>query len=192
MNAWMDSKLSALTAALACGAGLTCVSCGDENKDTASDSTPVESSRFDVKAGSVDGKYEQWVRKAAERCDRLRADVIAAQIEQESNWDPKAVSSIGAQGIAQFLPDTWKAFGVDANGDGKKDPFDPPDGIVALGNYMCHLYDEMGSGASLTTVLWAYNAGPEATKKAGGKAPTAEAENYARRIENDLVPKYRP
>jgi membrane-bound lytic murein transglycosylase B len=90
------------------------------------------------------------------------------------------------------LPGTWAAFGVDANGDGRRDPFDPADAIVSQGNYMCFLVGQMGAGVTWTTLLWAYNAGPEATKASAPNAPTAEARDYASRILNQLLSKYVP
>lgn len=148
--------------------------------------------KTEVKAGSVSATYLPWLRIAANTCPLMDAAHLAAQIEQESSWNPKAVSPIGAQGIAQFLPNTWAAFGVDANNDGKTDPFDPADAIVTQGKYMCYLASQFGTDLTWTTLLWAYNAGAVATKAAGGKAPTAEAANYATRIEHELLPKYRP
>jgi hypothetical protein len=46
------------------------------------------------------------------------------------------VSSAGAQGWMQFMPETWAAYGVDANGDGVKDPNDPEDAIWAAARYL--------------------------------------------------------
>ena len=46
------------------------------------------------------------------------------------------VSSAGAVGWMQFLPSSWEAFGVDANGDGRKDPYNPVDAICAAANYL--------------------------------------------------------
>jgi soluble lytic murein transglycosylase-like protein len=150
-------------------------------------------------AGSPDTKnvpaqYEQWVRQAAGACNEVNGPLIAAQIEQESSWNPDAVSSAGAVGIAQFKPDTWAAYGVDADNNGSADPKDPADAIVAQGRYMCFLAGAVNGvpGDKTTLMLWAYNAGPEAVKSAGGNPPTAEADNYAKRILNELVPKYRP
>jgi len=47
-----------------------------------------------------------------------------------------AVSSAGATGWMQFMPDTWARYGVDGNGDGRQDPADPGDAIPAAGNYL--------------------------------------------------------
>ena len=46
------------------------------------------------------------------------------------------ISSAGAQGWMQFMPETWAAYGVDANGDGVKDPYNPEDAIFAAANYL--------------------------------------------------------
>jgi cell wall-associated NlpC family hydrolase len=46
------------------------------------------------------------------------------------------VSSAGAEGWMQFMPSTWATYGVDANGDGVKDPYNPEDAIFAAANYL--------------------------------------------------------
>ncbi|MGH2953696.1 MAG: lytic murein transglycosylase, partial [Solirubrobacterales bacterium] len=46
------------------------------------------------------------------------------------------VSSAGALGWMQFIPSSWKAYGVDANSDGRKDPYNPVDAICAAGRYL--------------------------------------------------------
>jgi soluble lytic murein transglycosylase-like protein len=151
-----------------------------------------------ARAGSPDTKnvpaaYVGLVAQAAGTCDLVNGPLLAAQIQQESNWDPNAVSPAGAQGIAQFKPDTWAAYGGDANGDGSSDPFDPADAIIAQGRYMCALAGMVGGvpGDRVRVTLWAYNAGPQATIDANDNPPTAEADNYANRIFS-LIPKYTP
>ena len=46
------------------------------------------------------------------------------------------VSSAGAQGWMQFIPSTWAAYGVDANNDGRKDPYNPVDALCAAARYL--------------------------------------------------------
>lgn len=136
-----------------------------------------------------------WFGFTSGFCEQVNAPLLAAQIEQESDWNPRAVSSAGAEGIAQFKPETWAKFGtIDANRNGTASVWDIEDSLVAQGLYMCYLANEVQNVPAdrTTAMLWAYNAGPDATKAANGRPPTAEADNYARRILNELVPKYRP
>ncbi|WP_083515695.1 transglycosylase SLT domain-containing protein [Glutamicibacter mysorens] len=52
-------------------------------------------------------QYRKAVEKSADTAG-LPIGIIAAQINQESGWGPKAVSPVGARGIAQFMPGTWE------------------------------------------------------------------------------------
>ena len=63
------------------------------------------------------------------------------------------VSTAGAMGWMQFLPSSWEAFGVDANGDGKKDPYNPVDAICAAANYL----EIAGAKENLYDAIFAYN-----------------------------------
>ena len=63
------------------------------------------------------------------------------------------VSSAGAEGWMQFLPSTWATYGVDANGDGHKDPYNPVDAICAAANYL----HAAGGSHDLYRAILAYN-----------------------------------
>jgi murein DD-endopeptidase MepM/ murein hydrolase activator NlpD len=63
------------------------------------------------------------------------------------------VSSAGAIGWMQFMPSTWKAYGVDANGDGRKDPYNPVDAICAAARYL----KAAGGDTNLRGAIFAYN-----------------------------------
>ncbi|HEU5142964.1 MAG TPA: lytic murein transglycosylase, partial [Solirubrobacterales bacterium] len=63
------------------------------------------------------------------------------------------VSSAGAMGWMQFIPSSWEAYGVDANGDGRKDPYNPVDAICAAGNYL----KAAGAHEDLYSAIFAYN-----------------------------------
>ncbi|MEE1782687.1 NlpC/P60 family protein [Streptomyces sp. SP17BM10] len=153
-------------------------------------------------ATKVPPDYLAWVQKAGV-CDAvpgaLSPQVIAAQIEAESNWDPTAVSKgVGAQGISQFMPATWKTWGKDENGDGDGgNPFDPADAIMAQGRYDCYLAGEVqnyvkagqASGDITDLMLAAYNAGPYAVKYSHGVPPYTETLGYVQKIRG-LISKY--
>jgi hypothetical protein len=63
------------------------------------------------------------------------------------------VSSAGAVGWMQFLPSSWEAYGVDANGDGRKDPYNPVDAICAAASYL----KAAGGTHDLYNAILAYN-----------------------------------
>jgi soluble lytic murein transglycosylase-like protein len=128
--------------------------------------------------------YADHVARAARGCDGLPARVLAAQLETESRWDPRAVSPAGAVGLAQFMPATWAEYGVDADRDGSADPRDPVDAIHAAARYDCALRTAVAGlpGDEVTLVLAAYNAGPSAVLDAGGVPAIAETREYVRRV----------
>ncbi len=64
--------------------------------------------------------------------------VLAAINQIETNFGElnHVTSSAGAMGWMQFMPSTWASYGVDANGDGRRDPYDPEDAIFAAASYL--------------------------------------------------------
>jgi cell wall-associated NlpC family hydrolase len=77
--------------------------------------------------------------QAAATCPGLPWPVLAGvgKVESDHNRPPGQVSSAGAQGPMQFLPATWASYGLDADGDGTADPFDPADAVPAAADYLC-------------------------------------------------------
>ena len=63
------------------------------------------------------------------------------------------VSSAGAEGWMQFIPSTWAAYGVDANDDGRKDPYNPVDAICAAARYL----RAAGGDQDIRQAIFAYN-----------------------------------
>jgi hypothetical protein len=63
------------------------------------------------------------------------------------------VSSAGAEGWMQFIPSTWAAYGVDANNDGTKDPYNPVDAICAAARYL----RAAGGDKDIRQAIFAYN-----------------------------------
>ena len=143
-----------------------------------------------VAAKNIPAKYRAAIATAAKRCDGITAPVLAAQIAAESGWNPSAVSPVGAQGIAQFMPGTWAAWGKDYSGDGAADPRNAEDAIGSQADYMCHLRGWVEEkikagvidGDPLQLTLAAYNAGLGRVEQAGGVPAISETTAYVKRI----------
>jgi hypothetical protein len=81
-------------------------------------------------------------------------EVLASINKIESGFGTNmGPSSAGAVGWMQFLPSSWEAFGLDANGDGRKDPYNPVDAICSAAHYL-----KLGGGAGdLYNAIYSYN-----------------------------------
>jgi hypothetical protein len=112
--------------------------------------------RQDVPRGRP-GTYLDLYRQAAATCPGLSWTVLAAigQIESGHGRNP-GPSSAGALGPMQFMPATWRTYGVDGDGDGKADIMDPYDAVPAAAKYLCTSGAGRG-GAGLSRAVWAYN-----------------------------------
>ena len=109
--------------------------------------------------------------KAAARLHNIPEDLFARLVQQESGWNPSAVSHKGALGLAQLMPQTARLLGVD--------PTDPKQNLEGGARYLARQYRKFGSWP---LALAAYNAGPEAVVKHGGVPPYEETRNYVRVI----------
>jgi cell wall-associated NlpC family hydrolase len=134
--------------------------------------------------GSVPAAYQPLVQKWGNLCSAINPALLAAQLYQESGWDPDVVSHADARGIAQFIPSTWATHGIDGDGDGDRDIWDPNDAIPSAASYDCELakYVEDVPGDTTNNMLAAYNAGAYRVIKAGGVPPITETQNYVKRI----------
>lgn len=110
----------------------------------------------------------------ATRATGLDAGFFARLLWAESRFDATAVSPVGAQGIAQFMPGTADLRGLD-------DPFNPAEAIWASATYLRELEGRFGS---LGLAAVAYNAGEERARKflAGNPFLPRETRNYVRAI----------
>ncbi|MEC4015707.1 C40 family peptidase [Streptomyces sp. H27-D2] len=134
--------------------------------------------------GAVPAAYQPLVQKWGNLCPAVNPALLAAQLYQESGWNPKAKSPAAAQGIAQFIPGTWAAHGVDGDGDGDKDIWDPADAIPSAAAYDCSLakYVKDVPGDATDNMLASYNAGAYAVIKNAGVPPYRETQNYVKII----------
>jgi peptidoglycan DL-endopeptidase RipA len=140
-----------------------------------------------LRAGApVPAELVPIIETAAATCPQVTAPLLAAQLRQESGFRADAVSSAGAQGIAQFLPGTWSTWGRDEDGDGVADPFDPADAIPADARLLCALVARVpGSGllgAPVALALAGYNAGWGAVLHYGGIPPYPQTQRYVQAI----------
>ncbi|MEI8084011.1 MAG: lytic transglycosylase domain-containing protein, partial [Actinomycetes bacterium] len=137
--------------------------------------TPVE----------IPAAYQPYFVVAAKRCPKvLTAHQLAAQAYAESKFDPAAVSAAGAQGMMQIMPEVWQVYGVDADGNGVKDPFNPADSIATAAVINCFLAKEVASvkGDRIELRLAAYNAGPDMVIRYQGVPPFPETESYVQKV----------
>lgn len=120
--------------------------------------------------GSYKGAYLE-VAKAAARKHGVPEDLFLRLVQQESGWNPGAVSNKGATGLAQLMPGTASKLGVDID--------DPEANLEGGARYLRMMYDKFGSWK---LALAAYNAGPGAVEEHDGVPPFAETKTYVAAI----------
>jgi len=121
----------------------------------------------DVDRGEILG----LIRRYCSHYD-LDADLVQAVMEVESDFEPRAVSTKGAQGLMQIMPETQQDLGL-------QDPFDPEANIEAGVRYLKQM---LNTFASVETALAAYNAGPGNVKRYQGLPPFPETQRYVKRV----------
>lgn len=107
------------------------------------------------------------------RLENIDPQLVRAVIEVESSFNRGAVSSKGAQGLMQLMPETARALGV-------RNAFDPVENVRGGTRYLRRLIDRFDG--SLELGLASYNAGPGAVDRYGGVPPFRETESYVRRV----------
>jgi membrane-bound lytic murein transglycosylase B len=100
-------------------------------------------------------EYERYAR-AASACPGLDPLILVAIHDVESGRNDRGnTSSAGAVGPMQFLPETWAAYGVDADHDGTADPEDLTDALMGATNLLCA--NGVTQEATHETAVWNYN-----------------------------------
>lgn len=110
----------------------------------------------------------------------LPRGILEAQIRQESNFDPRAVSPAGAQGIAQFLPSTAKQYGID--------PFDPHQSVEGMARMNAEMLKKYKG--DIPKMLAAYNWGQGNLDRKGLDRAPPETRKYISSIQKGMAPRY--
>lgn len=126
-----------------------------------------------IPSGAARERWVEHVKAAADKY-RLPEALLLAVMAVESNFDHQAASEKGAMGLMQLMPFTAKDMYV-------SDAWDPAQNIDGGARYLRILANQYGG--DLVKTLAAYNAGPEAVRRAGGGVPDIpETREYVRKV----------
>jgi soluble lytic murein transglycosylase-like protein len=117
-------------------------------------------------------RYDEWIHQAA-ILYQIPEELIRAIIMCESNYDPRAVSPTGAQGLMQLMPETGLRMSV-------RDAFDPRENIFGGTRYLRVLANMFNGDLSLT--IAGYNAGEAAVVRWAGIPPYDETQAYVTHV----------
>ena len=122
-----------------------------------------------VNAGSssADSVYFDTIQRAAQKYG-VDPKLVSAVAEVESGFNPEAISSAGAVGIMQLMPETAASLGVN--------PYDARQNIEGGTHYLRQLLDSFHG--DIRQAVAAYNAGPQAVRDYGGVPPYGETQTY--------------
>jgi soluble lytic murein transglycosylase-like protein len=136
---------------------------------------PAFATSFKTTKGAVSAraaKYDSLIEESA-KFHGVDANLVRAVIQQESGFNERARSSVGAMGLMQLMPATAAELGVD-------DPYNPIQNVRAGVAYLKGLLVKFAQNVQLA--LAAYNAGPTAVAKYGAVPPYKETRDYVMRI----------
>jgi cell wall-associated NlpC family hydrolase len=129
---------------------------------------------------SANTQYDSLIQQAA-RDQGVDPALLKGLVQAESGFNPASVSSVGAQGLTQLMPDTARGLGV-------TNPFDPLQNLEGGARFLAGALKRFGGNEQLA--LAAYNAGPGAVERYGGIPPYAETQAYVPRV-LDFANQYR-
>lgn len=128
--------------------------------------------RNDINLVGKSAEYAHFIMEAAGN-HNVHPALIAAVIQAESNFNPKARSGAGAMGLMQITSPTARYLKL-------RNIFDPRSNIFAGAKYLKELLQMFGG--NLEHAIAAYNAGPGAVKRYNGIPPYKETRDYVVRV----------
>lgn len=128
------------------------------SKKTSSASKSTSTTKTTSASSMKTTKYDSYFKKAAKKYG-VSESLLKAIAKAESNFNARDVSSSGAMGVMQLMPDTARGLGVD-------DPFDPEQNIMGGAKCIAQKLKEFNGNVRLA--LAAYNAGSGSVRRAGG------------------------
>jgi soluble lytic murein transglycosylase-like protein len=133
---------------------------------------PATTTAGSTATASTDTQYDSLIQQAA-RDQGVDPALLKGLVQAESGFNPSSVSSVGAQGLTQLMPDTAKGLGV-------TNPFDPLQNLEGGARFLAGALKRFGGNEQLA--LAAYNAGPGAVERYGGIPPYAETQAYVQKV----------
>lgn len=119
------------------------------------------------------GTYFDQIFEKASATYGIPLNLLKAVAKTESNFNPSAVSSCGAQGVMQLMPDTAKSLGV-------TNPYDAEQNIMGGAKYLGQMLNRFNGDTKLAVA--AYNAGAGNVLKYNGVPPFNETQNYVNKV----------
>lgn len=120
----------------------------------------------------VADRYDDLITEASKK-HGVSFSLLKALIKIESDFNPRAISSAGAMGLMQIMPENIRALNI-------KDPFDPWENIMGGARYLKHLITRFDG--KLPMALAAYNAGPNVVDRYKRIPPFKETEDFVEKV----------